>query len=94
MFDDVPTVEPVREPIKPYRKKKPSGGTKPRHICPGCGKSTTRRIRRFPTLGYVDERCDRCADKIAAWPEQHTDPRRPDASVEESVVLPPGMTPL
>lgn len=44
------------------------------HVCSCCGGRTRRAIRRFPSLGTEDRRCQRCADR-AFWAEQITDRR-------------------
>lgn len=31
-----------------------------RHACSCCGRRTYRRVRRYPTLGQVDDRCAKC----------------------------------
>lgn len=44
-------------------------GTRTSHPCPCCDRRTFRRIRRYPTLGYVDARCSPCVDRNV-WPDQ------------------------
>lgn len=86
LFDEAPP-DPLDEIADRRRQRETERNARRRgnragHYCPCCSKRTYRRIRRMPTLGVVDERCTACV-RLDAWPEQHTDRRRPDATIRK-----------